>query len=114
MVVKDGVVAVAFRIDVDVVTTEIVREGRTRQSEAVRVVHDLTASQHPLTQTERDVGAEVERLLQRQVRIQLQGHHLLRIEAEAQVQLARLTVACRQYQDVARRLTLTAFYLHQF
>ena len=59
MVVKDGVVTVAFRINVDVVTTEIVREGRTRESEAVRVVHDLTASQHPLTQTERDVGAEV-------------------------------------------------------
>ena len=62
--------------------TVIVGEGRTRETQAMRVIQDLTASQHPLTQTERDVGTEVHGLLQWQVRIQLQGNHLLRIETE--------------------------------
>ena len=83
MVVKHSVTALAFRIDVDVAMTVIVGEGRTRETQAMRVVQDLTTSQHPLTQTERDVGTEVHGLVQRQVRIQLQGHHFLRIEAEA-------------------------------
>ena len=94
VVVEDAVVAVALVVDVDVVAAEHV--GEHGAGEVAGMEGQVGASHQSLAQPHGEVDVGGQRRLQREVGVELQGHHLLVVKAEAHAQLTGLAVARRE------------------
>ena len=108
LVVADVIVALPFGIDIHVVAAEGVCKHRANV--AARMDGQLASCHQSLTQSQRDIGIDRYGRLQRNVKPQLYGSILLRVVANAGMQLHRLAfTGCKHH---ANTIGLIPFFLH--
>ena len=94
LVIEDVVGAVAFQIDVDIVLTERITERRSRK--AARMDSQLTTCHQAFAKAQRDIGADGDGCLQRDVESQLHSSIFLSIVAHTSMELHRFAGTSRE------------------